>query len=120
MAGALFGGTGVLCGAFGAHALSDVLDARALSAWDTAVLYQLVHALALILTAALISNGESNRALSVAGFGFLTGILLFSGSLYVLALDGPRLLGPVTPIGGVSFMVGWAALAIHAIRQPSL
>ena len=120
LAGALFGGTGVLFGAFGAHALSDVLDARALSAWDTAVLYQLVHALALILTALLMPNGEPHRALTVAGVGFLTGVLLFSGSLYVLALDGPGLLGPVTPLGGVSFMVGWIALVIHAIRQPSL
>lgn len=117
-AGALLGGTGVLFGAFGAHALSDVLDISALSAWDTAVLYQLIHALALVLTALLMPAAAPRRELIVAGVGFLAGAVLFSGSLYALALDGPRILGPVTPVGGVGFLVGWIALMIHALRRP--
>jgi len=73
----------------------------------------LIHALALCLTGALI-NVARQSALRVAGGAFLLGVVLFSGSLYVLALDGPRWFGPVTPIGGVSFIVGWIALAISA------
>lgn len=87
-----------------------MLDADHQETWDTAVLYQFVHAGALMLTG-LLARGQAATALQVAGVAFGAGIPLFSGSLYLLALDGPGLLGPLTPIGGVCFVVGWLALA---------
>ncbi len=75
------------------------------------MLYHLVHALALVLTGQVIRTGGERRALSVAGWAFALGIVLFSGSLYGLALNGPAILGPVTPLGGLCFIVGWLALA---------
>lgn len=110
MAGALFGASGVMLGAFGAHGLRAVLDARALAVWETAVLYQLIHALALLLVG-LLARVAPEAGLRLPGAAFGVGILLFSGSLYVLALGGPTLLGPVTPLGGVCFIVGWLGLA---------
>lgn len=75
------------------------------------MLYHLIHALALVVTGQFISAGGASRALSVAGWAFGLGIVLFSGSLYALALNGPSILGPVTPLGGLCFIVGWLALA---------
>ena len=103
--------------------MANSLTAEALATWDTAVQYQLVHAIALVLTA-MLSGSKSlalnQRALATAGFGFLVGIVLFSGSLYVLALGGPRVFGPVTPFGGVAFVIGWLALATSVFgRRPS-
>lgn len=76
------------------------------------MLYHLIHALALVLTGQVVSAGDKSRALSVAGWSFVLGIVLFSGSLYALALNGPSFLGPVTPVGGLCFIVGWLALAV--------
>lgn len=119
-AAALFGGTGVALGAFGAHALRSRLTESALSTWETAVQYQLVHALALLAVALLIRTQPpdvaSPAAYQVAGWSFLIGVLLFSGSLYLLALGGPRVLGPVTPLGGAAFLLGWIALLVGAVR----
>lgn len=81
--------------------------------WDTAVQYHLVHALALCLVGGLMQH-RSGNLLRVAGWAFGIGVLLFSGSLYVLALDGPRGFGPITPLGGVAFIIGWIALALSA------
>jgi len=104
---ALFGFLGVVLGAFGAHALKTTLLAHgATDIWNKAVLYQLVHAVAL-LTMAL--HGTQNRG---AFFAFVLGILIFSGSLYLLALTNLRWLGAITPIGGLCFLVGWAWLLI--------
>lgn len=111
--GALLGAVGVCTGAFGAHALADILTPRSIQVWDTAVQYQLVHALALVLVGLLDTNGRS-RSLTIAGWAFALGVLFFSGSLYALALEGPRVLGPVTPLGGLCFIVGWLALAAKA------
>jgi uncharacterized membrane protein YgdD (TMEM256/DUF423 family) len=95
----------VVLGAFGAHALADTLAAHGSTAtWKTAVDYQIWHALAVILWISL--NRESRRK-ALTPYAFLFGILLFSGSLYALALGGPRWLGPITPLGGLSFMIGW-------------
>ena len=102
-----------MLGAFGAHGLAGVLGEQGSATWDTAVQYHLLHALALCLCGALIQV-RARTSLVVAGWAFGLGILLFSGSLYLLALGGPRLLGPVTPVGGVSFIVGWVALALSA------
>jgi len=98
----------VVLGAFGAHALKDSLaEAGTLAVWRTAVDYHMWHALALVLCATLSNRGWSIRFAVIL---FAGGILLFSGSLYWLALEGPRWLGPVTPLGGLSFMGGWIAL----------
>ena len=123
-AGALFGGLGVLAGAFGAHALEARLEASALETWDTAVFYQLVHALLLFATGLWFKLGYTGphlppASLSVAAFAMMAGIVLFSGSLYALALGGPRALGPVTPLGGVAFVVGWLCLIPAAQRSAS-
>lgn len=113
--GAIFGGLGVAAGAFGAHALRAQLEPRMLEVFETAVRYQMVHALAL-LAAAWLCQQHPSTAAQVAGWSFVLGILLFSGSLYALVLTGARGLGAVTPIGGVFFIVGWIALAIAALR----
>jgi uncharacterized membrane protein YgdD (TMEM256/DUF423 family) len=118
-AGALLGGLGVLAGAFGAHALQVRLGPDALETWDTAVFYQLVHALLLVATGLWLKPASADSqgpqaSLSAAGLALIAGILLFSGSLYALALGGPSALGPVTPLGGVAFVVGWVCLIVAA------
>lgn len=118
LVGAVYGGLGVVLGAFGAHALKARLEPAMLATWDTAVLYQLVHALALLLVA-LLARTTSLTGLSVAMWSFAIGVLLFSGSLYVLALGGPRWFGPVTPLGGVAFIVGWMAIVVAVVRGES-
>jgi uncharacterized membrane protein YgdD (TMEM256/DUF423 family) len=105
----------VACGAFGAHALKQILSAEMLTIWQTAVQYQMVHALGL-LAIALLMPRLSTVWLARAGYSMLFGILIFSGSLYALALSGIRLLGAITPIGGLAFLVGWAMLAWAACR----
>lgn len=108
--GALYGFLGVAFGAFGAHALRARLSADALAIWKTAVEYQFYHALALLLVGLWIAQ-QPARALNVAGICFALGTLLFSGSLYVLALSGVRVLGAITPFGGLLFLLGWLSLA---------
>ena len=111
--GALFGGVGVGLGAFGAHALKGRLSPEMLAVFETGVRYEMYHALALLLVGAVLTRVEG-PALVVAGWSFTAGILLFSGSLYALALLGMPMLGAITPIGGVAFLIGWVALAIAA------
>ncbi len=104
--GAAFALAGVILGAFGAHALKETLEARdSLAVWETAVDYQMWHALAILLAALM---GERPRS----ALCFALGILLFSGSLYWLALGGPAWLGPVTPLGGLSLMAGWGCMML--------
>ncbi len=107
----------VILGAFGAHALEARLPAAQLVWWQKAVNYQGLHTLALFGTGLLALHFPS-RALSVAGWLFLAGILLFSGSLYLLTLTGLRTLGMITPLGGTAFIGGWFALALAAWRLP--
>jgi len=107
---AINGALAVAAGAFGAHALQARLDAHALQVFETGARYQMYHALAIGLAAFAI-RGASAGAAQAAAIFFLAGIVLFSGSLYVLALTGMRGLGIVTPFGGLSFLIGWAALA---------
>ena len=111
-AGAILGGLSVAAGAFGAHTLKTRIDADALDIFKTAALYQMIHALALVAVGLLVASGRGGTAATVAGWAFLAGIVLFSGSLYGLALSGPRWLGPITPIGGLAMIGGWIALAI--------
>ena len=109
----------VAAGAFGAHALRGSLAPDLLAVFETGVRYQMYHALALVLVGSLAGRA-SGRALSVAGYCFASGTLLFSGSLYLLALTGTRWWGAVTPLGGVCFLAGWVCLGVAAIvRAPS-
>jgi uncharacterized membrane protein YgdD (TMEM256/DUF423 family) len=118
---AFYGGLAVVLGAFGAHALKARLDADALAAWHTAVQYQFTHALAMLLLGLLMFHIPS-RALNVSGVTMAVGTALFSGSIYLLASRsllpfGPmRFLGPVTPLGGLTLIVGWAALLTALLR----
>jgi uncharacterized membrane protein YgdD (TMEM256/DUF423 family) len=112
---ALNGFLAVACGAFAAHGLQGRLDAHALEIFETAARYQMYHALALGISA-FAKRGAANSAAQVAAAFFVAGILLFSGSLYLLALTGVRAFAFVTPFGGFAFLVGWTALAFAATR----
>jgi uncharacterized membrane protein YgdD (TMEM256/DUF423 family) len=114
--GAVLGGLGVAAGAFGAHSLAERLDARELANFETGVRYQMYHALAIVAVGA-IALARPSSALNVAGTCFAAGTLVFSGCLYILALRGPRIFGLVVVVGGVLFLVGWAALAVAALRM---
>jgi uncharacterized membrane protein YgdD (TMEM256/DUF423 family) len=113
--GAVFGALSVAAGAFGAHALRSQLEPRMLEVFETATRYQMYHALALFAAAWLFQQTQSQAA-QLAGWAFVAGILLFSGSLYAMIFTGVRGLGAITPLGGVAFMVGWIGLAVAALK----
>ncbi len=115
-AAAISGFLTVALGAFGAHALKSVLDSYGHDIYNKAVLYQMFHTLAL-LGVALLQNHFKSMNLNPAGYAFLLGIVLFSGSLYLLAISGVKILGAVTPLGGLAFLFGWAWLAFQFIRS---
>ncbi len=117
VAGAFFALMAVMAGAFGAHGLRNVVSERSLEVFQTAVTYQMYHAIALVLVALLSGFGLSRRLLGFAAGFFLAGILLFSGSLYTLVLTDIRWVGPITPMGGVCFMIGWALLLTAGARR---
>jgi uncharacterized membrane protein YgdD (TMEM256/DUF423 family) len=110
MIGSLSGALGVMAGAFGAHALKDRLTPEMLSVFEVGARYHLIHALALLATAWAVSRWPGS-ATTAAGWLFIAGTVLFSGSLYALSLSGTRALGAITPLGGVAFIAGWLALA---------
>jgi len=112
--GASLAGLAVGLGAFGAHALRARVDARMLEVFETAVRYQMYHALGLLAVAYYL--GQEAPGAGAAAWSFLVGIVLFSGSLYLMVATGHRWLGAVTPFGGVAFMLGWALLAWAAWR----
>ncbi len=114
--GALLAGLGVMAGAFGSHALRARLAPDMLAVFEIAVRYQLIHALGL-MAVAWASTRWPGAAVNAAGWLFIAGIVLFSGSLYLLTLTGTRGLGIVTPIGGVLMMAGWASLAWAALAS---
>jgi uncharacterized membrane protein YgdD (TMEM256/DUF423 family) len=117
-AGAVWGFLAVAMGAFGAHGLKERLtDLGQAANFQTAAQYQMYCALALLGVGTLVLTGRSGTAATVAGWSLLIGSLVFSGSLYLLALTGARWLGAVTPIGGVAMLIGWAALAMSAMCQ---
>lgn len=115
--GSLSGLIAVAAGAFGAHALRAHLEPTALETWRTGAQYQMVHALALLATALGWSRLPTG-SLQAAGWCFAVGTVLFSGSLYGLSALNLRFLGPVTPAGGLLFMLGWGLLARAALRNP--
>jgi len=106
----------VALGAFGAHGLKPKLPANLLSAFETGVQYHFYHTLALFGVALLIDRLGPKPWLNASGWLFAAGIVLFSGSLYALALGAPKWLGPITPLGGLAFLAGWIALLVAAIR----
>ncbi|MGD8175140.1 DUF423 domain-containing protein [Marinimicrobium sp. ARAG 43.8] len=110
MLAAFSGLVSVVMGAFAAHGLRGKLTASALSAFETGVQYQMYHALALLGVLALMRSLGTGVLLQGVAWAFVLGTVLFSGSLYALALGGPRWLGPVTPLGGLCFIVGWGLL----------
>jgi uncharacterized membrane protein YgdD (TMEM256/DUF423 family) len=117
--GTLFAGFAVAAGAFGAHFLKGILDASMLAAFETAARYQMYHALGLCIVSWAIGRNP-NRGFATVGWLFTAGILLFSGSLYGLSLAGWRWLGPVTPLGGVAFIAGWALFAWNVWKSESV
>lgn len=114
--GSISGGLAVALGAFGAHALKARLTPELLNTFETGVRYQMYHALALLAAAVAITRWPASSLPVVAGWLFLIGTVLFSVSLYLLALTGMRWLGAITPLGGITFIAGWLCLAWAAWR----
>ncbi|HYN84022.1 MAG TPA: DUF423 domain-containing protein [Pyrinomonadaceae bacterium] len=114
--GAVSAFVGVAAGAFGAHGLKSRLDAEMLAVFETGVRYQMYHALALLAVAWAAARWPGALT-NCAGWLFVAGTILFSGSLYVLSLTGVRWLGAITPLGGLAFLAGWACLAAAALRS---
>lgn len=117
--GAGLAGLGVAAGAFGTHALSGRIEPELLDVFATATRYHLVHALALLAVGLAAERNHADPWWNAAGWLFTAGIVLFAGSLYLLALTGARWLGAVTPIGGASFLAAWAVMAVAALRAPT-
>jgi uncharacterized membrane protein YgdD (TMEM256/DUF423 family) len=116
--GALLAGIGVGLGAFGAHGLRSLISSDLLQAYETGVRYHLVHSLAVIVAALAMQTFPSRaKQFRRASWLFAVGILLFSGSLYLLALTGAGQIGIVTPFGGIAFLLGWTFFALGAFRQ---
>lgn len=112
--GALSAAVAVALGAFGAHALRNRLEPRDLEVFETAVRYQMYHAVALVAAGWVIARGGA--VAGAAAWAFVAGTVIFCGSLYLLVATGPRWLGAITPIGGVAFILGWLLLARAAWR----
>lgn len=119
LAGSVFGMLAVILGAFGAHGLKARLTSDMMAVYQTAVSYQMYHALALLLTGLLLLQWRDATQLAWAARMFVLGTLLFSGSLYTLVLSDARWLGAITPIGGVCFIAGWVFLALGVLNNGS-
>ncbi len=116
---AVSGFLSVVIGAFAAHGLKKVLAPEMIEVVKTGVQYQMYHSLALLLIALLLIHKPAAMGLKAGGWAFILGSLMFSGSLYALALGAPRWLGPITPFGGLCFLVGWFLLAVAVWRMKS-
>jgi uncharacterized membrane protein YgdD (TMEM256/DUF423 family) len=116
--GALSGFLAVAFGAFGAHGLANRATPEELNAFEIGARYHMYHALALLAVAWLATQGDS-ALVGAAGWAFLIGTVLFSGSLYVMGITGSRALGLVTPLGGVGFLIGWLCLVARALKLPA-
>lgn len=116
LVGSLGGLLGVILGAFGSHGLKTRLSGEMLAIWQTGVEYQFYHSLALLGVGLLLAQQPAASLAGWAGIAFTAGILLFSGSLYILALTGIKTFGAITPIGGLSLILGWVILAISVTK----
>ena len=116
MAGGILGLLGVVAGAMGVHALRDVLDAKALNTFETGVRFQMYHALALLAVGSLAGRWKTGF-IKLSGVLFTAGVVLFSGSLFILAITGIGVFGAIAPLGGLSLMAAWTSLIVGAIRQ---
>ena len=114
--GSLFMFLGVALGAFGAHGLKESLSAEGKQVYQTAVLYHLIHGLALLAVGWLATLKPMEPMIQRAGWAFVIGVVLFSGSLYLLSVTGIKKLGIITPLGGFAFLLGWLCLALGATR----
>ncbi|NER78600.1 MAG: DUF423 domain-containing protein [Leptolyngbya sp. SIO1D8] len=116
---AILGGLSVAGGAFASHALQNRLTERAIEVFGTGIRYQMYHALALLVVALLLGTAKQALPwLTAAGWSFVVGIVLFSGSLYLISLADIKAVGPITPLGGLAFLIGWGCLVISAFRLP--
>jgi Uncharacterized small membrane protein len=106
----------VILGAFGAHGLKNMIAPQLLTVWQTAVQYHFYHTFALLVVALVGIHIGGSHWLNLSGYLLIVGILMFSGSLYALALGGPRWLGPITPVGGLMFILGWLSLFIAVLK----
>ncbi|MCB9488305.1 MAG: DUF423 domain-containing protein [Deltaproteobacteria bacterium] len=113
---AVLGATGVALGAFGAHGLRSMADAKMLEIWETAARYQQIHAVALLGVALWMERHPSGLA-NASAIAMAVGVLIFSGTLYVLVLTGMRWLGAITPLGGTALIVAWVLLAVAALKS---
>ncbi|KUP26360.1 DUF423 domain-containing protein [Paenibacillus sp. DMB5] len=117
--GAILAMLSVMIGAFGAHMLKTVISSDDLAVYETGVHYHMVHAIGLLVIAVLIGQWGESARLRWAGWLLIAGIVLFSGSLYVLSISGITILGAITPLGGVCFIAGWVSLAWEALSRKS-
>ncbi|RIW29127.1 DUF423 domain-containing protein [Bacillus salacetis] len=107
----------VALGAFGAHALEGKISQKYIDTWNTGVLYQMFHSIGILIIGVLAGNIAASSLLNWSGWLMLIGIVLFSGSLYVLSLSGVKVLGAITPLGGVAFLIAWVLLIITAVKS---
>ena len=114
--GLFFCGFSILMGAFGAHALKDKLSEYSMSIYDKAVFYQMFHAIG-ILVVSILGQLFNTQDFNTSGWFFIIGILLFSGSLFILSVTGVKWLGAITPIGGVMFILGWFLLFFKVFKM---
>lgn len=115
ISGAALAFLSVALGAFGAHSLKGILSDYGSSIWEKAVFYHIIHALALLLTG-ILQNLFKTQNFNFTGYAFIAGIVLFSGSLYILAITQIKTFGIITPFGGLSFLAGWAALIYNFVK----
>ena len=116
--GSILGGLAVATGGFGAHGLKNLVSPELLDTWDKAVRYQIYHALALLALAWAVTHWQNQvKLLTLGGWFFLAGVVLFSGSLYILVLSGMKWLGAITPFGGVAMVAGWLCLLFAAWKK---
>jgi len=116
--GSILGGLAVATGAFGAHGLKNIVSPELLDTWDKAVRYQMYHALALLALAWAVTHWPAQiKVLTLGGWFLLAGVVLFSGSLYILVLSGIKWLGAITPFGGVAMVAGWVCLLLAAWKK---
>ncbi|WP_071393232.1 DUF423 domain-containing protein [Bacillus tuaregi] len=114
--GAILAGLSVALGAFGAHILDGKLEPKYMDTWGKAVTYQMLHSVGLLIVGILLGKVHSSSLLNWSGWLMFIGVVLFSGSLYVLSLTKISVLGAITPLGGVSFIIAWALIVIAAVK----